>query len=312
MGQGSTVMRVLTSKDGDLLSHFDKKWLFSSWNWKKTSLHHHLIINHDEAAIKRKMKGILPLEHIFGFCKTFRKITKQLGFQLTLKTVDLQDINYTTLGDNIKVNFDKLFLFVPLFVRDAQIQVMFNDSNKDSLKLSLDSWTSDRKTVATQLKYHVDIGSAQNINSPKFLIALHQTAARIGVPNEANDVAISDHLDVRKYHVDIDGSRYPRDSVNVDDGLKDYIDQYRALKLFYKEYVGDELMSPFISYPDMKTKYPIQHIHLRFQVDHFNPKKMGLFEEYRGVTNNARLFIILTRHREIKIISDGNRITEVI
>ena len=34
----------------------------------------------------------------------------------------------------------------------------------------------------------------------------------------------------------------------------DYIDQYRDLNLFYKEYVGEELLNPFISYPDMKDK----------------------------------------------------------
>ena len=88
---------------------------------------------------------------------------------------------------------------------------MFNDSIKDSFTLSFDSWSTDRKTVDTQLEYQADIGSAQNINSPKYLTAVHQTAARIGVPNKANNVAISDHLDVRKYHVDIDAVRYPRD-----------------------------------------------------------------------------------------------------
>ena len=61
----------------------------------------------------------------------------------------------------------------------------------------------------------------------------------------------------------------------------------------------------------MKNKYPIQLIGLRFQVDHFDPKKMGLFEEYRGATNSAILFITLIRHREIKMISDGNKIDEI-
>ena len=38
---------------------------------------------------------------------------------------------------------------------------------------------------------------------------------------------------------------------------------------------------------------------------------MGLFEEYRGAANDARLFIILIRQRETKMISDGNKIVEV-
>ena len=32
---------------------------------------------------------------------------------------------------------------------------------------SFDSWTTDRKIVNTGLEFQVDIGSAQNINSPK-------------------------------------------------------------------------------------------------------------------------------------------------
>ena len=41
-------------------------------------------------------------------------------------------------------------------------------------------------------------------------------------------------------------------------------------------------MNPFIKYVDVKNIYPIQVIDLRFQVDHINPKKIQLFEEYRA------------------------------
>ena len=91
MGQVSTIMRLLTSKDGDLLSHFEKNDE-SEAEMVDTSLHHHLNNNHDVDANKGEIKGILPLEHIFVFCKTFEKINKQLGFHLTLKTAGLQDI----------------------------------------------------------------------------------------------------------------------------------------------------------------------------------------------------------------------------
>ena len=62
----------------------------------------------------------------------------------------------------------------------------------------------------------------------------------------------------------------------------------------------------------MKNNYAIQVIDLRIQVDHINPKKIQLHQEYRGATANARLFIILIRYRETKMISNGNKITEVI
>ena len=56
-------------------------------------------------------------------------------------------------------------------------------------------------------------------------------------------------------------------------GENDYSNHYRDLKLFYKEYVGEEPFNPFISYPDMKSNYPIQVISLRHQVDHISSKR---------------------------------------
>ena len=34
-------------------------------------------------------------------------------------------------------------------------------------------------------------------------------------------------------------------------------------------------MTPFISYPDMKTKNPIETLDLRHQLDHITPKKFN-------------------------------------
>ena len=91
VGQISTFMRALTNKDVDLLSHFDKI-VEPEDEIEKTSFKHLLINNHDVAAIKGKNERELPLEHILGFCETFKKNTEHLGFHLTFKAADLQDI----------------------------------------------------------------------------------------------------------------------------------------------------------------------------------------------------------------------------
>ena len=106
------------------------------------------------------------------------------------------------------MNFDKLFLYVPIFIPDAQTQKKFEDSIKSNFTLSFICWSTDRKTIDTQLKYQVDIGNAQKINSPKSLVVAHQTAVRLQAPNKANNGAVFDNLNVRKYHVDIDGVRW--------------------------------------------------------------------------------------------------------
>ena len=103
---------------------------------------------------------------------------------------------------------------------------MFIDSIKNSWTLSFDSWSTDRKTIDTQLEYQVDIRSAQNKNSPKFLMVTHQTAVRIGFPNKAKIVAVSDMIIARKNHFDIYGVRYPLDGVSIVYTSNDYLDQF--------------------------------------------------------------------------------------
>ena len=90
-----------------------------------------------------------------------------------------------------------------------------------------------------------------------------------------------------------------------------YLDQYRESKLFYREFVGETMLSPIISCDKMKNYYPIQIINLRFQVDHLSPKKIRIFEEYDNNPANTILYIILIKHREYKVISDGNKIISV-
>ena len=59
----------------------------------------------------------------------------------------------------------------------------------------------------------------------------------------------------------------------------------------------------------MKNKYPIQVIDLRHQVNHITPKEIQLFEEFNTdpANVNASFFVILSRHRQIEMISDGNK-----
>ena len=189
---------------------------------------------------------------------------------------------------------------------------MFNDSMKRKSQTTsiFDSWNSERENVSTGLQYQVDNGSARKNFSPKCIIAAHQTEARIEVPNEWNKIAIFDNLYFRKSFCDIDGGRDPKDSVNKNYDGNDYLDQCGDLYLIYKEHVGGDLLNLFISYPDMKNFHPIRIKDLRFQVDNIYPNKSHLFEELGGDPAKATIFIIWNRHSEIKMVSDGNKITE--
>ena len=85
-GHVSTIMRALTSKDGDLLSNFDNiNDTEANTSMNNNSLNNRLINSHSVEVNRRKIKGQLPLDYIFGFCKLFKKITKNLEIHLTFK-----------------------------------------------------------------------------------------------------------------------------------------------------------------------------------------------------------------------------------
>ena len=309
VGPVSTIMKVLSSKDADLLSQFDN---INEGNtdddFDSTSLKKMLIDNHDvvgQEVNKGKIKGQLPLEHIFGFCKSFKKITKNLGFHIIFRTADLQDIIFTSIPNKINVTINSLYLFVPTLIPNTATQLMFNESIQNNYRIFFDDWFTERRVVSDTIT-QIDIGSAQQVNIPIYLITAHQTAA-----NKRLNISIFDNLNSRKYFIEIDSIRYPRDCVLKNYPENDYIDQYKDLKLFFKEYVDEQLLIPFSSYINMKDKYPIQVIDLRLQADHITPKKIQLFEEHIEEPNNARLYVILIRRREIELISDGNKLIEV-
>ena len=174
-----------------------------------------------------------------------------------MKTNDIQNIILTTLADDINVTINSLNLFVPKITPNSETQVFFNESIKNNYTITFDSWYTERKIVTDGGEFQVDIASSHSTNSPKYLIATHQTEARVGTASKANNISILDHVDVKKYFVEIDGYRYPKESVQTTISENDYLDQYRDLKSFYQEYVGEELKNPFICYTDLKNKYPI-------------------------------------------------------
>ena len=155
------------------------------------------------------------------------------------------------------------------------------------------------------------MGSAQNVKIPKYLIAAHQTLARLNVPIKAKNIAVFNILDTRNYLVELDGQRYQKDSIITNYAENDYMDQYRDLKKFYEDSVGKEIFSPFIPYPNMKNFYPIQVIDLSHQVYHISPKKVQFYEEHRIGPGNARIFVRLIRHRKLEMMSDRNKIVEI-
>ena len=146
-------------------------------------------------ANKGKIKGYLYLEDVFGFCKSFKKVTKNLGFHLMLKTKDLQDIIFKSMDDDIKVTIKHLCLFAPILKQSVETQLMFNEITQNIYEISFDDYFTERQLISDMI-VQVDIGRAQQVNSTKYLIGAHQTKDRIESPNKNKNNSIFDHLNV--------------------------------------------------------------------------------------------------------------------
>ena len=193
-GQVSTIMEVISNKDDDLLSQFGNinendipvlERLADLPPQIRSTPHQTMLIDNHLDANNGQIKGYLYLEDIFGFCKTFKKVTKNLGFTITFKTANLQDFMYTSMADDINVTFNSLYLYIPNLIPSVETQLMFNEATQNNYKISFDEWYTKRRIITDLLVQH-DIGSAQNVNSPKYMICAHQTNLRTTIPDLKN------------------------------------------------------------------------------------------------------------------------------
>ena len=140
-GQVSTITRVISNKDGDFLSQFDNinendipvlEKLANLPPQIRDTLHLKMLINIHTDANEGKIKGYLYLEDIFGFCKTLKMVTKNLGFHIMFKTNDLQKIIYSSMADDINVTINNLYLNVPNLIPNVETQVWFNEATQNN------------------------------------------------------------------------------------------------------------------------------------------------------------------------------------
>ena len=217
------------------------------------------------------------------------------------KTIYLQDIICTSKTGDINVTNYNLFQYIPTLIPSVETQFLYNEAIQNNYKLSIDEWYTEKRVISVLLVQH-DIGSRQQVNSPKFLIRALQTKNRNDKHNKNMSKAKFDNLNLRKYFVELDSTRYLRDGVSINYTENDYIDQYRDLKLFFfREYLGEPILNPLVTYPDMITKFSIGIMDLRHRPDYITPKKIQLFREYATDPDNARLFLTLNRRREIEL-----------
>ena len=181
---------LLSNRDDDLLSQFGNineipllERLADLPTQIRSTPHQRMLIDNHNDPNKGKIKGSLYLEDSFGFCKTFKKVTKKVGFHVTFKTNDLQDIIYTSMDDDINVTINSLYLYIPNLIPSVETQLMFNETTQNNFKISFNEWYTQRRVISDMI-FQLGIGSAQQVNSPKYLTCVYQTKDRTNAPDK--------------------------------------------------------------------------------------------------------------------------------
>ena len=182
------------------------------------------------------------------------------------------------MEDDINKIINTLYLFVPNLIPSAETQLMFNEATQNNCKISFDEKYTERRVISDMIVQH-DIGSAQQVNAPIYLICAHQIKEGIDGANKNKNNVMFNHPNLREYYVEIVSIQYPRDSLLMSYEESDFNEQYKNSKLFFKEYIGESLLNIFITYPDMETKYLIGILKLRHQLDHVTPKNFNFFRK---------------------------------
>ena len=140
-------MKVISNKDDNSLSQFGNinendipvlERLADLPPQTRSTPHQKLLIDNHTDGNKGKIKGYLYLEVFLGISKTIKKLTKNLGLHLMLKTNGLQDTIYTSIADDINVTNKSLYLFVPNLKPSVEPQSLFNEATQKRYKISFD------------------------------------------------------------------------------------------------------------------------------------------------------------------------------
>ena len=101
---------------------------------------------------------------------------------------------------------------------------------------------------------------------PIYIIVIFQSQTRSG-PDQTQNNAIFDRLDVIEASCNIGSLRYPDNEYQIDFDRNKYNDAYNEVRRFYKDYIQGEGSVLILHFKDFKEIYPLWVFDLRAQKD---------------------------------------------
>ena len=261
------------------------------------------------------------LKDVLGYIAHLDKVNYGLGYTLTMKRADIGQSIYNTIAGDAAASDAKIE------IKDIAWYVRHDTPSFDNISLvnghilakknteySYVARTVSSKQVNSNNKWRMEIGSLSGIDIPIYVIVGFQSQARTG-PNQRQNNAIFDRVDVIEASCNIGSVRYPEHEYQVDFDRNMYNEPYNEIRRFYKDYIKGE-GSPNISFKEFKELYNLWVFDLRNQKDNPSSQPISVDFKFRAgydaVGADYQATALILSQKIISVSSDGQRQFDII
>ena len=255
--------------------------------------------------------AIIPLSHIFGFCRDVRKVI--YGVQHTLylqrRANDDQAIYRAAAVDAGQVELTKVSLWMPHVTPALEWRAKLEEwmAAKSAMTAywqatQIDKLTAQNNAVEVSWKLSVKSGTER----PRHIFVVFQLTNKQN--NQEANPMIFDHLDLREIELVVNGERHPSSQRNIRYARHSYEQAYKML-LEFLGYDVDVSIGLQVTYREFRSLYPIYHFDLEKQAERL---KEGITDIYvkakfgEGPGNYAGYALVLS-DRIMRIQGDGKK-----
>lgn len=256
-------------------------------------------------------EAVIPLSHIFGFCRDVRKVLYGVKHELKLqrRATDVEAIYRAAGAVDGRVDLTKVSLWMPTVTPSLEWQA------------TLERWMTAKKTTtlywqATQVDQSAEqaaitdfvwkLAVRSGAERPRHVFIAFQLTAKRN--SQEQNPMIFDALTLSDIHLKLNATRVPVSDLDMNFAERRFQRAYKMLA----DYMGrdQDVDTGFqISCEDFRTLYPIYHFDLEAQSERLMDSITDLYVRARFSANpgNYKAYAVVQSDRTMLLSSDGRK-----
>ena len=258
------------------------------------------------------------MSDLFGFVYDLEKIIYGLGFKLILKRNKIDralyrvNANPGAIANDGNIDIRDISWCVPSFdpSNDNRIIVQKGLIKKNNVDFSYYERKTFYKNVPNATNFLFNLGMESGIERPRYI--------RVGFENnnvneQTHDASTFDIMSVTECYGKIGSEFYPEDRMNINYGTNNYIEAYKEIVSYNKDYNGlPHNIKPYINHRIFKSSYRIYVFDARYQRDHIGPQPIQLNFEFSAAVADVICHALVLTRKVISVNSDGNKMVDIV